>query len=152
MRSGASDDCRVSTVYAESSAVVAWLLGQPGGDDVAAELQGAKTVIASDLTWIECERALIRAWSNGVMSEAERVDRSAALALVAGNWTRLRIDEDVVERARRPFPIEPVRTLEALHLACALVARSAAPDLRLLTLDQRVRENGERLGLKAVPQ
>jgi predicted nucleic acid-binding protein len=138
-------------VYAESSAVLAWLLGQSGGIEVAAVLRSATGVIASDLTHIECERVLIRAWSSGLITEAERVDQSTALARISGHWTRLRLDEEVVERARRPFPIEPVRTLDALHLACALVARSAAPDLELLTLDQRIRENAERLGLAAVP-
>jgi predicted nucleic acid-binding protein len=138
-------------LYAESSAVLAWLLGQAGGEDVAAELRSASGVIASDLALVECERVLIRAWSTGLISEAERVDQSNALARVAGHWTRLRLDEEVVERARRPFPIEPERTLDAMHLASALVARSVPPDLRLLTLDQRIRENGERLGLLTVP-
>jgi hypothetical protein len=54
-------------------------------------------------------------------------------------------------RAQRPFPVGPVRTLDALHLASALVARSVAPGLRLLTLDQRIRENGARLGLAPLP-
>jgi predicted nucleic acid-binding protein len=138
-------------LYAESSAVLAWLLGQAHGEAVAEALASSRGVIASDLTLVECERVLIRAWSTGLISEAERVDQSAALARVAAHWTRLRVDEEVVERARRPFPIEPVRTLDALHLACALVARSVSPDLRLLTLDQRVRENGVRLGFAAVP-
>jgi predicted nucleic acid-binding protein len=142
----------LTVLYAESSAVLTWLLGEHGGDEIAAQLRTARGVIASDLTLIECERALIRAWSTGVMSEAERVDQSAELARVSMHWTRLRVDEEVVERARRPFPIEPVRTLDALHLASALVARSVAPDLRLLTRDQRIRENGERLGLAAVPR
>jgi predicted nucleic acid-binding protein len=141
----------VTVLYAESSAVLTWLLGESGADDIAAELRGARGVIASDLTLIECERALIRAWSTGLMPEAARVDQSAELARVAAHWTRLRVDEDVVERARRPFPIEPLRTLDALHLACALVARSVAPNLRLLTRDQRIRENAERLGLATVP-
>jgi hypothetical protein len=140
-----------SWLYAESSAVLAWLLGEADGEQVAAELRGATGVIASDLTLVECERVLIRGWSTGLIPEVDRVDRSAALARVAAHWMRLRMDEDVVERARRPFPIEPVRTLDALHLASALVARSVAPDLRLLTLDQRMRENGERLGLSTVP-
>jgi predicted nucleic acid-binding protein len=118
---------------------------------VAEALASSRGVIASDLTLVECERVLIRAWSTGLIAEAERVDQSAALARVAAHWTRLRVDEEVVERAGRPFPIEPVRTLDALHLACALVARSVSPDLRLLTLDQRVRENGVRLGFAAVP-
>ena len=138
-------------LYAESSAVLSWLLGQAGGADVAAHLRSASGVIASDLTLVECERVLIRAWSTGAIAETERIDQSNALARVAGHWARLRLDEEVVERARRPFPIEPVRTLDAMHLACALVARSVAPDLRLLTLDQRIRENGERLGLLTVP-
>jgi len=138
----------LTVLYAESSAVLTWLLGESGGDEIVAELRRARGVVASDLTLIECERALIRAWSAGVLSEAERVDQSAALARVSAHWTRLRVDEEVVERARRPFPIEPVRTLDALHLASALVARSVAPDLRLLTRDQRIRENAERLGLR----
>src|SRR5262245_35822340 len=105
-----------SMLYAESSAVLAWMMGQAGGDAVAALLEQSGGVIASDLTLIECERALIRAWSNGLISEAERLDQSTALARISDHWTRLRVDEEVVERARRPFPIEPVRTLDALHL------------------------------------
>jgi predicted nucleic acid-binding protein len=138
-------------VYAESSAVLAWLLGDARGSDAAEALRSSRGVIASDLTLVECERVLVRAWSTGLISETERVDQGAQLARVAHHWTRLRVDEDVIERARRPFPIEPVRTLDALHLASALVARSVAPDVRLLTLDQRIRENGERLGFLTVP-
>ncbi len=140
-----------SVLYAESSAILAWLLGQERGGEVAETLRAAEGVIASDLTLVECERVLIRAWSSGLLSEAERVDQSAALAHAATHWVRLRVDEEVVERARRPFPIEPVRTLDALHLASALVARSVAPGLRLLALDQRVRENGVRMGFATVP-
>jgi hypothetical protein len=94
---------------------------------------------------------LIRAWCTGLISEAEQVDQSAVHARAATHWIRLRVDEEVIERARRPFPIEPIRTLDALHLASALVARSAAPELWLLTLDQRVRENGVWLGFVTVP-
>jgi predicted nucleic acid-binding protein len=138
-------------IYAESSAVLAWLLGEPRGGDVAAALSEADGVLASDLTWVECERVLMRAWSTGLIDEGERVGQSAVLARAAAHWTRLRIDEVVVERARRPFPVEPIRTLDALHLATALVTRSVAPDVRLLTLDQRVRENANRLGFVTLP-
>jgi uncharacterized protein len=138
-------------LYAESSAILSWILGEDRGAEVADVLADSSGVIASDLTLIECERVLIRAWSTGLINEAELADQSSALARVSTHWTRLRLDETVVERARRPFPIEPIRTLDALHLASALVARSAAPGLRLLTLDQRVRENAERLGFSAVP-
>jgi predicted nucleic acid-binding protein len=138
-------------VYAESSAILAWLLGEQRGAEVADVLRGSEGVIASDLTLVECERVLIRAWSGGLITETARNDQSATLAHAAAHWTRLRMDEVVVDRARRPFPIEPIRTLDAIHLASALVAGAAAPGLRLLSLDQRVRENAERLGFSAVP-
>ncbi|HUF75212.1 MAG TPA: type II toxin-antitoxin system VapC family toxin [Longimicrobiales bacterium] len=138
-------------VYAESSAVLAWLLGETAGEEVAGALREADGVVASDLTLVECERVLIRAWASGLMSEAQRADQSAALARAAAHWTVLRVDQEVVERARRPFPIEPLRTLDALHLSSALIARSAVPGLELLTLDQRVRENADRLGFTTVP-
>jgi predicted nucleic acid-binding protein len=138
-------------LYAESSAVLSWLLGQTAGEEVAGVLRGADGVVACDLTLVECERVLIRAWASGIIEEVERADLSATLARAAAHWTVLRVDEEVVERARRPFPIEPVRTLDALHLACALLARTAVAGLSLLTLDQRVRENAERLGFETVP-
>lgn len=138
-------------VYAESSAVLAWLLGDDRGDEVASVLAEAEGVVASDLTLVECERILIRAWSTGVLPEAEAADHRAVVARAAAGWTRLRIGEEVIQRASRPFPVEPVRTLDALHLGSALLARSAAPGLRLITLDQRIRENAARLGLDPLP-
>lgn len=138
-------------LYAESSAILAWLLGEERGAEVAETLRDAEGVIASDITLVECERVLIRAWSTGRLSEAGRVDQSSALAHAAAHWVRLRVDADVIGRAMRPFPVEPVRTLDALHLASALLARSLAPETRLLSLDQRIRENGTRLGLEVVP-
>lgn len=57
-------------LYAESSAVLAWLLGEARGEAVSQALAAASHVVASDLTVIECERVLIRAWSAGLISEA----------------------------------------------------------------------------------
>lgn len=138
-------------VYAESSAVMAWLLGEDAGTEVADVFASATGVVTSDLTLVECERILIRAWSMKLISEAARADRSSDLRRVAARWTRLTVDDEVVDRTRRPFPVEPVRAMDALHLASALVARSAVPGLAILTLDQRIRENGRRLGFDTVP-
>lgn len=64
----------------------------------------------------------------------------------------MRIEGDVVERARRPFPFEPVRTLDAIHLASAILANTLVADLALLSLDERVRRAGRALGLHVVPR
>jgi predicted nucleic acid-binding protein len=138
-------------LYAESSAPLAWLLEQAHGELVADTLGQAELVIASDLTVIECDRVLIRAVVLDELQESDAVDRQARLNAVSERWTLLGLDEEIIERTRRPFPTEPVRTLDAIHLASALTTRKAVPDLAMLTLDGRVRKAADRLGFLLVP-
>lgn len=139
------------SLYAESSAVLAWLLDEPAGTFVRKTLAEAETVLASDLTLIECDRVLHRAASLGELSEAEAADRRAHLATASAHWHVLRIGAEVVDRARQPFPGDPIRTLDAIHLASVMVARAAVAGLALLSLDDRIRGVGEKLGLTLLP-
>jgi predicted nucleic acid-binding protein len=112
-------------LYAESSAVLAWLLGEDASPRVRHTLTSAEIVIASELTLIECERVLIRAVALGETTEASAADRRAHLNAAAAQWNVLRIGAEIVDRAKQPFPMEPIRTLDAIHLASALIARFA---------------------------
>jgi uncharacterized protein with PIN domain len=49
------------TLYAESSAVLAWLPDEPTAPAVRRLLGEAEVIVASDLTLIECDRVLLRA-------------------------------------------------------------------------------------------
>lgn len=138
-------------VFTESSAVAAWLLGEPTADEVIRILDGSTAVLSSELTLVECDRVLIRAAAVGHLPEAEGGRRRAQLATAAASWHLVRLDDEVLSRARRPFPIEPIRTLDALHLASALVVATAVPDLVVLSLDDRVRSNAQGLGLRVAP-
>jgi len=138
-------------LYAETSAGVAWLLGEAGGEAVAARLAAADEVIASDLTLIECDRVLIRAGTMGEMTQAQLAEVRHHLARATARWFIQPFAPEVVLRARRPFPAEPLRTLDALHLSFALKTRGALPDLEVLTLDHRVRENASAMGLVVTP-
>ena len=140
------------SLYAESSAVLAWLLDEDPAPEVRRLLGAADAVVASDLTLIECDRVLLRALALGELREAEAADRRAHLAAAAAHWHTLRIAPEIVDRARQPFPAEPLRTLDAIHLASALTARAAIAGLRLLSLDDRIRRSGRRLGLEVLPQ
>ena len=138
-------------LYAESSAVLAWLLDEPTAPAVRLLLQEAEVIIASDLTLIECERVLLRAVAFKELTEAEAADRRAHLVSAAAYWQVLRIAGEIVDRARQPFPGDPIRTLDAIHLASLLVARSAIVGLRLLSLDERVRQAAKGLGVVVEP-
>jgi predicted nucleic acid-binding protein len=138
-------------LYAESSAALAWLLEREHGELVADTLAQAELVIASDLTLIECDRVLIRAVVLDELHESDAVHRQARLAAVSTRWTLLGLDEEIIERARRPFPFEPVRTLDAIHLASALTARRAVSELAILSLDGRVRRAADSLGFVLKP-
>jgi len=56
------------------------------------------------------------------------------------------VDRAVLARVRRPFPIEPIRTLDAVHLATLELLGEAPQLVTVVTRDARVRENAEALG------
>jgi hypothetical protein len=132
--------------------VLAWLLDEETAPVVRQLLTDAETIVASDLTLIECDRVLIRAIHLGELTEAEAADRRAQLSAAASHWHVLRIANEVVDRARQPFPGEPIRTLDAIHVASTLVARSAVAGLNLLSLDERVRNAARKLGIEVLPE
>jgi hypothetical protein len=138
-------------LYAESSAVLAWLLDEPTAPAVRLLLGEAEVIVASDLTLIECDRVLLRAVALKELREAEAADCRAHLIAAAAHWQVLRIAGEIVDRSRQPFPGIPIRTLDAIHLASLLVARSAVVGLRLLSLDDRVRQAATALGVAVEP-
>ena len=84
-------------------------------------------------------------------SEALVADGRALLNMAAAHWNILRLEGEIVDRARCPFPCEPLRTLDAIHLASALSARAIIPGLRLLSLDQRILASAKVQGFDPLP-
>lgn len=137
------------TPYAETSALLRWLFAEEGGEEIRATLAAAEKVTASRLALIETRRVIRRAERAGRISAAQAADLRALLAGAAATWAILEISEEVASRAEQDFPSEPLRTLDAIHLASALFLRQAIPDLVVLTADERVRANAALLGLRA---
>jgi predicted nucleic acid-binding protein len=136
----------MTAIYFESSAVLAWLLGEPRAGEVIAQINEAQAVVTSVLTLVEIERALIRAERQQLLTAVQSEKLRGLLARARAGWILMEISEDVRARASRLFPAEPVGTLDALHLATALVCAQALPDLRLLSLDHKILENARSLG------
>lgn len=134
-------------LYAESSAVLAWLFGEEGSMEVVAALEGASLVVTSEITNIECARAIHRARALDLVTDVQARALHSDYRSAASQWDVLPVGDRVVHVAAAPWPVEPVRALDAIHLASALLAHEAWPDLRLLTRDKRVEANAEALRL-----
>jgi hypothetical protein len=138
-------------LYAESSAVLRWLFNETLADHVFEDLVQARKVVCSRLTLVECRRAARRALSESTIAEAQLGEVLSVLAQSAARWAVLELTPDVAERAGGRFPFEPVRTLDAIHLASMSVLRESLPDLVVLSTDHRVRENSAQLGFEVRP-
>ena len=138
-------------VYAETSAVLRWILGEAGGDEVRTVLAAAERVVSSTLTPLECARGISRAVTMGRIGRGEELAALRLLDTAAAKWAVLEMSGRVLTRARGAFPLEPVRTLDAIHLATALVFRDVMPELALASLDARIRANAEALAIPVAP-
>ncbi len=138
-------------LYAESSAILAWLLGEGAAAGTVESLSKASLVTTSDLTLIEVERGIERARRDGRLDEAGGADARATLNRAGADWSVLEIRGEITERAKRPFPQEPVRTLDAIHLATALAVRETVGPVSVLSLDERIRRSARELGFAVVP-
>jgi predicted nucleic acid-binding protein len=87
----------------------------------------------------------------GDIVPAEAARLRTVLHHAASRWNLLRVDGPIIERARRPFPVEPLRVLDAIHLATALIAADDVPGLTMLTFDNRIRRAARQLGLPLSP-
>ena len=138
-------------LYAESSAVLSWLFGEPMGAEASRSLASASSILTSELTVLECDRALHAAEARGRLDVAAAHLARSRLEAAAATWNVSRTGTVIMDRARRPFPREPIRALDALHLATALHFAQFEPGLVVLTFDRRIRSNAVALGLAVTP-
>lgn len=138
-------------VYAESSAILTWLLGEPRDDAVRHLLAGAERVVASTLTVLECARGLARGVTTGRLGVGDELAALQLLDRASASWMTLDMTGRVLDRARARFANEPVRTLDALHLSTATLFHEAHGSLTMVSLDQRIRDNAGALGMGVAP-
>lgn len=131
--------------------MLAWVLEEPPGDAVATVLTNAERVVASVVTPLECGRALRRGPAVGRLTVTQAAEGEQLLHTLVAGWTVVELNEDIRARALGPFTHEPVRTLDAVHLATADVMRRSLGPIAMLSLDARVRRNAAALGMIVLP-
>lgn len=134
----------VLTWYIESSALLAAFLE---GDTAARRAIRARgRHVTSALTLSEAQRVVLRSRLAGRMTVDQERATIRGLRTFARRCELVAVSDEVLERAARPFPIEPIRTLDAIHLSSIELLRESPQLLTVVTRDNRVAANAVALG------
>ena len=137
-------DAVLSTRYIESSALVAALLERDVVARASIRAQGKR--VTSALTLAEAARTILRGRATGRLSEADERAATRGLQLFARRCDLVAVTDAILARVGRRFPVEPVRTLDAVHLATAEELAEPPALVTIVTRDARVRDNARALG------
>jgi predicted nucleic acid-binding protein len=128
--------------YVDSSVLLRVVFGERGRLAQWAEIQRP---VASELIRVECLRTLDRARIAERLADGDVARVREDLLAVLDSIALVRLDAAVLARAAEPFPTL-VGTLDAIHLASALLAREVSGDLRLATHDRELEIAARALG------
>ena len=119
-------------VYLDSSVVLRPLFAQPGRLQAWGKWT---TAYSSELLGIECRRAVDRLRLEGLYDDAKVASANEELVLIERTIRRIRLSASIVHEASKTMPTI-VKTLDAIHLASALIIRERrAADLLFATHD-----------------
>ena len=130
--------------YVESSALVAALLERDAGALKSVRARGR--TVTSALTIAEAARAILRARTTARLTADQERAAVRALRRFERRCFLVAVTDPILARVSRPFPVEPIRTLDAVHLATAELLGEPPPLIVMVTRDVRVRENAQALG------
>ncbi len=130
--------------YLETSALVSATIEKDA--DALASLAADGEIVASALTFAEARRATIVGRVTGRFdADAER-QIIAALAACERRADIVQITPDVLARLSQPFPVEPVRALDAIHLASIESLDEDPQHIIVVTRDKRIEANARAMG------
>lgn len=130
--------------YLESSAVVAAVLD--GDAEARQAVEGEGRRFASALTFTESARAILRLRLTGDLSVEGARAIMRRLKRIEQRCEVTAISSVILARTARPFAVEPVRTLAAIHLATVEELGETPQFVTVVTRDRRVRENAIAMG------
>lgn len=143
----AADAVSHTISYIDTSALLKWYIKEPGSDEVATWIETQPLLAFSRLGWLEFRCALSRRLRTGSLPKSIAADaqRRFSADVETGAFTLLPLNDEhaLVADALIVRLREPLRALDALHLAAAVVQRAA----RLATADRVMAAAAASLGL-----
>jgi len=134
--------------YVETSALLRVLLD--GDEALQPEISG-EGLVTSALTFVEAARAVSRAKRDRRLDAPEAREAERQLAAFERSCDIIAMDDEVLRRARGEFPVEPLRSLDAIHLASLRLLDDELGGLDVASCDERVRQNASAMGFLLVP-
>ena len=123
---------RSVTAYVDASVLLRVVFGEPNALGTWLRIGRA---VSSELIRIEALRTLDRKRLRDRLDDRAVAERRAEILEAIDAFELVRLDAAILERAAEPFPTS-LGTLDALHLATALVVRDQVDDLVLATHDE----------------
>lgn len=118
------------------------------GSARAIALHQSHAVISSALLPLELSSLIERQRRDRLIEAGEARRVSALFHTHRRDWTLIAVSADVLERGERLVALSPLRTLDAIHLASALLVASQQPvPLPFVTADRRQADTAGKLGL-----
>ena len=102
--------------------------------------------VTSALTLAEAARAIVRARTGDRLSPEQERAAVRGLRVFSRRCFVVAVTDTVLARVGRPFPVEPIRTLDAVHLATAELLGEPPQLVTIVTRDVRIRDNARALG------
>lgn len=133
-------------LYVDSSVLLRVVLGESGRLSSWSKITRA---VSSELIRLECLRTIDRARVRlGLPDEHVARYRAEILEMVEA-FDLIALESGILDRASEPFPTT-LGSLDAIHLASALLAREAFEDLGLATHDLELATAGRAVGFDVV--
>jgi uncharacterized protein len=121
-------------VYVDSSVLLRIVLGEPGRLGIWSSIT---TAVSSELIRVECLRTIDRARIQLGIDDRRVAGYRADVLEAVDAFSLVPVDGIVLARAAEPFPTL-LGSLDAIHLASALLIRDDVDDLTFATHDQEL--------------
>lgn len=133
-------------VYVDTSVLLRIVLGESEPLEQWGDIDIA---LSSELIRVEALRSIDRARVVLHLDDANLAERRAGVLATLAGFHLARLDRQVLLRAAEPFPTL-VRTLDAIHLATADLARSDYADLAFATHDGELGRAAAAIGFRVI--
>lgn len=138
-------------IYLDTSWLVKLYVDEGDAQDVRRAVDSDPTTLVSESSWVEFHAAVARRRREGSLAPRVAGNLVSRFRREWPSRARVAVSHDVLMRAAELVAAHPLRSLDGIHLASALLVAKGAPEpVRLGAADDRLLAAGRAEGLLAL--